>query len=145
MSIEVICATCKRNCCSSLKKPSLYKIGEECKHFSENKCLIYTSKQWKDRLNDGRTFLCELFPAIITSPRVENDRVIIEIHGNQNCPNVTEILNLESEKKKIKEIIIHVLDEIKQQKILEIPWFQYHVFKKTLSENEDKKVEIIFK
>ncbi|NHI92698.1 MAG: hypothetical protein EAX96_09350 [Candidatus Lokiarchaeota archaeon] len=144
MSLKEICSNCSKNCCIFLKKPRDYKIQDACEHFSEGNCLLYTSDNWKERLEIGRTFLCELFPAVISLPKVETDKIIIEIIANENCPNKKEILNNEIEKNKIKEILEYIFNEIKSKKAVNIPWFQYHLFKKCLEENENKKIELIF-
>ena len=145
MSLELICADCKVNCCDSfLKKPALYGIDDTCKSYKDNKCSLYTSNKWEERLLAGRTLLCELFPAVVSLPKVENDEIIVEIHQNENCPQADEILNLENERNKVKEIVNYIFDSIKKEKALNIPWFQYHAFKKCFLKNKNKKIKVVF-
>ncbi len=145
MSLESICKDCKVNCCDFfLQKPKLYGINDRCNFLKDKKCTLYTSNKWEDRLMGGRTLLCELFPAVISLPKIENEEIIIEIQQNGNCPKAKEILNLESEKKKINEIINYIFSSIKNEKALKMPWFQYHAFKKCYNQNKNKKIEVIF-
>ncbi|MHA1893716.1 MAG: hypothetical protein ACTSX4_04380 [Candidatus Helarchaeota archaeon] len=144
MSLIDICLNCPKNCCEFLKKPRKYNLSDNCIYFSDGKCTLYTSNNWKERLENGRTLLCELFPAVIPLPRIEDDRIVIEISKNENCPQADEILNNEVEKKKIKEILKFLVSEIKSNKAVKMPWIQYIAFRKYFLENKNKKLEILF-
>jgi len=145
MSLERICADCRVNCCDSfLKKPELYGINDTCRSYKDKKCTLYTSKIWEERLLAGRTLLCELFPAVVSLPKVENNEIIIEVHQNDNCPKAKEILKVEDEKKKVVEIVNYIFDSIKNEKALNMPWFQYHLFKKCFLKNRNKKIKVVF-
>lgn len=144
MFLKDICSECLRNCCEFLKKPKDYKIDDRCKHYSNGKCLLHNSNNWRDRLKNGRTLLCELFPAVISSPLVRSGKLVVKITANENCHKACEILGLESERNKVKEILDFIFKEIKSDKAINIPWFQYHLFKKCFKENKNKRIEIIF-
>ena len=142
MSLRNFCSKCPRNCCEFLKKPKDYDIDDHCKHYEYGKCLLHNSEEWIERLKNGRTLLCELFPAVISSPTVKPEKIIINININENCYKAKEILNLDNERNKIKEILDYIFDEIKSNKAVNIPWFQYHLFKKCLEENKNKRIEL---
>ena len=144
MSLKEICSQCPRNCCVFLKKPKDYKIDEKCKHYLNGKCLLYNSSDWRVRLKNGRTLLCELFPAVISNPLVQSSKIIVKIIANKNCPKVKEILSLDSEQNKIKEILYYVFSEIKSNKAMNMPWTQYYFFKKCFEENKNKRIDLVF-
>ena len=105
MSLRIFCSKCPRNCCEFLKKPKDYAIDDRCKHYDNGKCLLYNSDKWKERLKNGRTLLCELFPAVISTPIVKTEKIIINITANENCYKAREILNMDTERNKINEIL----------------------------------------
>jgi len=144
MSLKEICSQCPRNCCEFLKKPKDYNIDDQCKHYMNGNCSLYNSNDWRVRLKNGRTLLCELFPAVISTPVIESDKIIIKITPNKNCPKVRDIFCLDSEKIKVKEILNYVFTEIRSSNAVNIPWFQYHLFKKCFDENKNKRIELIF-